>query len=133
MHRLLNRHIKHIKNRFPLIFHIQGFAVVALALADLTRNIHIREEVHLDLYNPVAGTCLAAPALDIKASLLVALHLCVLRGGEQIPYHIKYTGVGCRIGTGRAPDRGLVDAYHLIKLFDPDNLVMLARNRARAV
>ena len=47
---------------FPFIFDLQRFPVIALAAADLTRHIDIRQEMHLDLDDTVAGARLTAPA-----------------------------------------------------------------------
>ena len=55
----------------------QSFAIIAGAVADLAGHIDIRQEVHLNLDNPITRAGLTAAALDIKAetSLLVAANL----------------------------------------------------------
>ena len=64
--RFLDRHVQHIVDALPPVFHFQRLAVVSLSVAHFTRNIDIRQEVHLDLHDAVALTCLAAPALHIE-------------------------------------------------------------------
>jgi hypothetical protein len=45
---------------------LERLAVVALALAHLARDIDVRQELHLDLEDPVALAVLAAAALDVE-------------------------------------------------------------------
>ena len=65
----------------PAIAHLERLAVVAASLADLARDVHVGQEVHLDLDGAVALAGLAAPALDVEreAAWLVAAHACVGR------------------------------------------------------
>ena len=41
-HGFVHRHIQHLGNIFATIGNLQGFAVVAFTLADLTRGVHVR-------------------------------------------------------------------------------------------
>ena len=45
---------------------LQGVAVVAGALADLARHVHVWQEVHLDLERAVAGARLASATGDVE-------------------------------------------------------------------
>src|SRR5699024_10548974 len=83
--RLIHSHIQHFVDILALISDFQGLLVVSLALAHVAGNIHVRQEVHLDLDEAVARAGLAAAALDVerKASWAVAAHLSVLSGGKQ--------------------------------------------------
>ena len=77
LQRLGDGHVEDIGNALPLVVHFEGLPVVARALADLALDIDIRQKVHLDLDDAVAGAGFAAPALDVEgeAARLVAAQL----------------------------------------------------------
>ena len=50
----------------PFVAHLERFAVVALALAHIARNEHVRQEVHFDLQKAVAGAGLAPSAANVE-------------------------------------------------------------------
>ena len=62
-----DRHLQHVGDRLALVVDLEGFAVVALAVADLARDVHVGQELHLDLQDAVALAVLAAAALDVEA------------------------------------------------------------------
>ena len=62
----LNGHRENVGDRFALERNFQRFTVVALAIADITGDINVRQEVHFDLDDTIALACLAAPAFDIE-------------------------------------------------------------------
>jgi hypothetical protein len=63
---LLDRHRQYFVDVLALVLHLERLAVVTLAVADIAGNIHVGQEVHLDLDQAVALTCLAAAALDVE-------------------------------------------------------------------
>ena len=65
--------------------YLQRFTVVAFPMTDLTGHIDIRQEMHLDLDDPVPAARLAPPAfyVEAEASFLIALRLRFGGGGEQ--------------------------------------------------
>ena len=65
-HRAVNCHIQHIGNRLPFEAHFQGFPIVAFAMADLTRNIHVGQEVHFNSFITIALAGFATPPTDIE-------------------------------------------------------------------
>ena len=81
------------------------------------------------------GTCLAAPAFDVKTkpSLFIAFCLRIRRSRKQIPNQIKNAGIRRRVGTGRTSNRRLIDIDHFIQLLQTDNLIMPSRNTFGAV
>ena len=107
MKRLFYRHIQNIINAFSFIFYFQRLAVIAFAAADFTRNVNIRQEMHLDLQDTVSGAGFTASAFYIEAesSFFIAACLGILCRRKQITDLIKYAGVRCRIGTRCSPDR----------------------------
>ena len=64
--RLMNGHVKDVRDRLAVIENLERLTVVALTVADLARNIDVRQEVHLNLDLAVALTSLAAASLDVK-------------------------------------------------------------------
>ena len=117
-HGLFHSHIQHIKDALALILHIQSLPVVPFSLADLAGHVHVRQEMHLDFDDSVAGAGFTAAAFHIEAetTLLIALALGVGCGREQVADLVEYAGVSGRVGTGRPPNRGLVDGNDLVKL-----------------
>ena len=101
-----------------LVLHLQRLAVVARALADLARDVDIRQEVHLDLDDAVALAGLAAPALDVEgeAARLVAAQLGFRQSGEEVADLGEDAGVGGRVGARGAADGRLVDVDHLVQV-----------------
>src|SRR5699024_1053502 len=105
--RLGDRHVEDLGDVLALVVHLEGFAVVALALADLTRDIHIGQEVHLDLQGAVTVAGLAAAALDVEGepSGLVATDLRLGGLCEEVAYLVEDTGVSRRVGPRGPADR----------------------------
>ncbi len=126
--RLLDRHVQHLGDVLALEAHLQRLAVVARALARLARDVHVGQEVHLDLDLPVALARLAPAAADVERepARLVAAHLRLRRQRVELADRREEVGVGRRVRPRRAPDRRLVDVDHLVEALDP-----LAAERAR--
>ena len=64
--RLMNRHVKHVGDGFAVIENLQSFAIIALTMANLTRNVNIRQEVHLDFNLTVTLTGFAATSRYVE-------------------------------------------------------------------
>ena len=120
---------------FPFIFDLQRFPVIALAAANLTRHIDIRQEMHLDLDDSIAGARLTASAFFIEAetAFIVPLAFASVEAANRSRSQIKYTRICCRIGTRCPSDRRLIDRDDLVKLLDALNGLMFSRNRVCAV
>ena len=67
LERLGDGHLEHVRDGLALVVDLEGLAVVALALADLARDVDVGQELHLDLQDAVALAVLAASALDVEA------------------------------------------------------------------
>src|SRR5687768_11057485 len=63
---LFDGHLEHVRDALPLVADLERFAVVALPAADLAGDVDIREELHLDLDDPVAGAGFAASTLHVE-------------------------------------------------------------------
>src|SRR5690606_41637314 len=98
--------------------HFQGFAVVALAFADIAGHIDVRQEVHFHLDHAVALAGLAASALDVEgeASRTVTPRAGFRHAGEQLTDGREQPRIGGWIGAGRAADRALVNVDHLVQV-----------------
>src|SRR5690606_40806211 len=86
-------------------------SIVALALPPLARNVHVRQEVHLDFDDAVALARFATAALDVEAetSRLVAARARFRNGGEHFADRREQSRVGGRVRARRAADRALID------------------------
>jgi hypothetical protein len=104
----------------PLNWTVEGVAVVAGALADLARHVHVGQEVHLDLDGAVARAGLAAAALDVEAEApgQVAADLGLGGLGEQLADVVEHAGVGGRVGARGAADGRLVDVDDLVEVLE---------------
>ncbi len=49
-----------------LIFHLQGFVVVALAAADIASHIDIGQEIHFNALQAIALASFATASLDVE-------------------------------------------------------------------
>ena len=86
LQRLGDRRRQHLGDVLALPRHAQRRVVEALALAHLAGDVHVGEEVHLDLAHAVALARLAAPAVHVEreARRRVAVGPRLLRAGEQL-------------------------------------------------
>src|SRR5699024_6745070 len=102
-----DRHVQYFGDIFALVQHFQGLTVIARAITDFTRDINVRQEVHLNLQGAVTLAGLTAPAFNVKAkaSRLITAHLRLLSFGKKVTDFIEHTGIGCRVGPWRTPDR----------------------------
>ena len=134
-HCFLHRHVQHIGDGLFLVLDLQGLAVVAGPLADLAGDVDVGQKVHLDLQNAVALAGFASAALDVEAEppRPVPPHLGVLGLGKDGPDVVEHPGVGGGVGARGPPDGLLVDANHLVDVFQPVHPVALAGAAAGAV
>ena len=132
---LADGHLEHLGDVLALVVHLEGIAVVALSSAHLARDVHVGEEVHLDLDGPVTRAVLAAAPLDVEAETarLVSACLGFHRLGEQAAHSVEDTRVRCRVRARRPPDRRLVDVNDLVKLLEPGHTLVLAWHLASTV
>src|SRR5262245_23188872 len=126
--RVLDRHVEDLVDVPALVVDVERLAVVTPPLADVAGDVHVREEVHLDLDDAVALAGLAAAALHVEAEAarLVAARARLGRAGEKLAYRREEAGVGRRVRARRAPDRALVDVDHAV-----DGLETLDAGRGR--
>src|SRR3989475_12907575 len=104
---------------------------VSPPLAFLAGDVHVLEEIHLDLLEAVALTRLAPAALDVerKRPRVEAERLGPRERGEELADLVERLHVGDRVRAGRAADRLLVDEAHALEVLDADQRVVGARRR----
>ena len=128
---VFHRHLKDIGDVFILVFHFKGFTVIAFPVTNLTWDVYIRKEMHLDLDDSVTTACFTAAALHVEAetAFFISAYLRFIRGGEYVTDIIEDPCIGRRIRPGRTADRGLVDVDDLIEMLDPLDFLMKPRLR----
>jgi len=117
LHGIVYRHVQHVGDTLPLVVNLHRLAVVPLTLADLTGHVDIRQEMHLDLDQPIALAGLTATALDIEtvATGLITPNAGLGQIGIKIPDETEQTCIGCRIRSRSPADRGLIDVDHFVQ------------------
>src|SRR4029079_9232630 len=103
-------------------------ALPIFALADLARDVHVREELHLDLDDPVALAVLAPAALHVEAEPAgrIPPDPRLGRAREQLADGREQADVRRRVGAGRAADGALVDLDDLVDGLDAVEAVVVA-------
>src|SRR5262249_37937299 len=106
-----------IGNAQPFVFDFEGFPVVTPAVTVLTGNIYRREKIHLYAHGPFAGANFTAPARRAKKKPpgVIAPHSRFRQLREKMTQMIEDTGIGCRVRSGRAANRYLVDTDNPIE------------------
>ena len=119
LHSLIDGHIEHIGDGLALIAYLERLAIITLAMTLLAGHLNIGQEVHLDGLITIAATGFAAATLDIEreAAGLIATDLGLGQVDEERADIAEHTGIGGRIGAGRATDGALIDIHHLIDEF----------------
>ena len=86
--------------------------------------------MHLDADHPIPLTLFTAPSLHIagKAGRAIAAHLGCGKAAKKITDRAEDPGICCRIGTGSAPYRALVDHHHLVELLSSKDALMDSRH-----
>ena len=116
--RHLHSHIQHIRNGLPFEFYLQGFTIVARALAGFTFHIDIRQEVHFNFDHPITLAGLAAPTFDIKRKTprFIPARLGLGQTSEPIADRSECARIGGRIGSRRATNGALVNINDLVEM-----------------
>jgi hypothetical protein len=100
----------------PPVLDIEGLPVIAAAPANITGNIDIREEVHLDFHDTITAASLTAPPLHIEGESARGIppDLRLRELGEQISDEGEDACVRGRIRPRGSTDGGLIHLDHLI-------------------
>ncbi len=121
--RLLHVHLQNVADILILEADLQGLAVKAASLAHRAGDPDIGEEIHLQAVGAVAfaGLTSAARLVEAEPPRLVAPNLGLRHQRVQAADFVENLDVGGRIGTGRPPDRRLVDVDDLVNIFHAFN------------
>ena len=120
MKRFGDRHLEHIGDarRSPRgsgMRHFKRLCAIASAVAVAAAEVHIRQELHLDMLEAAAAAGRTAPGAGVETEgargPAALARLWQLR--ETLAYHIEGTDIARRVGAGGASDRRLVDGYDI--------------------
>ena len=128
-------HFEHVGDGLALVVHLEGFAVVALAVAGFTGHVHVRQEVHFNLQGAVAGAVLTAATLDVEGEAAggVAAHLRFAGLCEQLADVVEHAGVGGGVRARGAADGRLVHVNDLVQVFQAVDALVAAGHLLGAV
>src|SRR3989442_37839 len=133
--RVGDRQVQDVGDRLSFITHLERFAIVPSALTDLARHVHVWQEVHLHLHEPIALTGFATAALHVERDPYrpVPPQLRFGEIGNQLADRCEEARIGRRIGPRRAADRALIDVDHLVDEVQPFQSIMRAGHDFGAV
>lgn len=131
----INRHVKNLGNIFPFVLDLEGFVVVAAAVASGAGDVDVGEEVHFDFVDTVALAGFAASALNIEteAAGFITAKFSFGLMGEKFADLVEDAGIGRDIGARGAANRGLVDDDTLVEVLDAVDALVEAGNGLGAV
>src|SRR5215470_1913020 len=114
-----------LRERLAFEFDFERLAVVALALANITGDVDVRQEVHFNFYDAVALAGLATPALNVEreSSRFVAPRFGFRKTSKPFSNRCERPRIGGWIRARRASNRRLVDVDHLVEILEAFNLV----------
>ena len=121
LHALVDVHRKDVADGFVAPLDRQRLGVEALAIADVAKHAHIRQERHLDALHPLAFAGLAAAALGVEREPAgrPAAHARLVRLCKNAADRIPEAHVGRRARARRLADRGLVHFEHAAHTLGP--------------
>src|SRR5204862_6610528 len=116
LERLLDRHLEDLGDREAFVLHLERLAVVALAAADVARDVDVGQKVHLDLDLPVALARFAAPAFHVEREppRSITAHARLGCRGHQVADLTEELRVGRGVRARSATNRRMRDAENLL-------------------
>src|SRR6185437_7331195 len=113
--------VEHLMNASAAVVNLERLPVVTPAAAHIAGYIHVRQEVHLHADHAIALAGLTAAALDVEAEApgVIATRTCLGHLRKQLTNDGEESRIGRRIGSGRAPDRRLVDLDDALEALQP--------------
>src|SRR5437867_2061091 len=129
--RLVDRHLEHVAHAPAAKPHAEDVCAVAPPLALGAGDVHVFEEVHLELLEAVALTRLAAPARHVEGERagVEAERLRPRERREELADLVERLHVGDRVGAGGAPDRFLIDEADALQVLGAGQRVVGAGRR----
>ena len=100
---------------------LEDLAAITPAVAVGAAQVHVRQELHLDVLEAVAAADRTAAIAGVEAEGAdrVAALLRERLGGEQLADRIERADIAGRIGTSRATDRCLIHHHHAAECSAP--------------
>src|SRR5471032_2731356 len=125
----LDGHLQGFVDAFALVLDLQGFAVITLALAHVTRHVDVRQKVHLYLDQAIALARFAAPALDVEREPArpITPRAGFRYAGEQFANRREQPGISRRVGARRTANRALVDVDDFVQMLKALDAVVRSR------
>src|SRR5690606_650937 len=74
--RLFHREVQYFTDIAPAITDLERFPVVALAAADIAIDVHVRQKVHLHLYDAVALAGFASSTAHVEGETSGVIAAC---------------------------------------------------------
>lgn len=131
----VDSHVKNLGDVLPFILDLEGFVVVAAAVASGAGDVDVGEEVHFDFVDTVALAGFAASTLNIEteAAGFITAKFSFGLMSEKFADLIEDTGISRDVGTRGAANRGLVDDDTLVEMLDAVDALVEAGNGLGAV
>ena len=121
---LRNGHLEHfvhvlLARAAPADRNLERLVAEALAVAVRAAQVHVREELHLDVFEAAAGAgrAAAAPRVETEGAARVAALERRRFLGEEIADRLERADIARRIRARRAADRRLVDHHDVVDAF----------------
>ena len=129
----VHRHLEDVGDRLAVERHFEHFGTETFAVAIGAAQIHVGQELHLDVLEAVAAAGRAATVARIEAErgASVATLFCERRLREEIANRIEGADVTCGIRARRATDRRLIHHDHVTDQLVSVQCTMRARRLGR--
>src|SRR5262249_55760585 len=116
--RLVDRDVQYFRNRLAPMANRQDFRLETLALATLTRRIHVFKKVHFQFFNAGSFTALASAALGVEGKMAgrKSLPKGVTFSCKQPSDFVKGFEIRDRIGSRCSPDGLLIDQTDALQM-----------------
>ncbi len=121
LERFRDRHFQHVGDARAasvgaFALDVEHFVPVAAAVAIGATQVHVREELHLDVLKAVAaaGRATAVTGVEAEGARRVLALLGGRLGGEQVADRVERADIAGGIRAGRATDRTLVHHHDVV-------------------
>ena len=128
VHRAERRRIL-VRCRLALDRDLEDLGSIAFAVAVRTAQVHVGQELHLDMLEPGAAAGRAAPVARIEAEFRsgVAALPRQWRRGEDFADRVPGADIARRIGARRFADRRLIDEHDVAQMVGAEQAVVHTR------
>src|SRR6266480_639159 len=133
--RLVHSQIEHVGNVLSFIGDFECLAIVASSMTHFALDIDVRQKMHFDFNQPAALAVFAATAFDIEAETprVIPTDARGRKLREQFANRCECSAVSDWIGSGRAPNRTLINHNSFVDLVDPPQTTKRSRFFLRIV